>query len=1096
MTANPLDTTIVRRSRDRQALLWVCQPYDLKVGVAPHDYGKPADEVQQLYRADVTGPDLRLAKLYWEAIWIEGARSSVLQVIRAESVAAQEGARRVVVLAGSDDTNAEFSEWQFQPVCVLPGLLDPQAAPDARYGEVRERVRERIADDLAKRLERYPHRLLVVVGVRQSEDLQKRLYPALEDNRVVDLDLLVVYPPDLATPAEPENADVRLHLWRGTVEELISELTGVGAPVAGEPVRWSLRVGKQRVHLAADAMQRILDQFALLTEQDLLPPKGFILDDLNAFLSGDLRTWAGYAAGLPIPRAYVTKAGRSLAEELVAALRQLDAEESGRPKELGTARRTSVLRLPCAGGSGATTLLRAAAFQAAAEGFPTLVLRPGRTDIDMEVLTAFCTALTEAALKQGVVTFPPIALIVDTDAIGLPVSRRLAQTLANQGRRVVLLQAISLSDTRGVENLPALGTELTSDEVSSCARGFRQLIERWSLPIEPIPTEEDWEAYEKRSRWVTPGRDSQTVTLFWVALRFFLTEGMRLTDAEQALQALGGWIDKRDRQVRDEGMRKVLLWVAALSSQRIVCPLATALRPISGGGLSSNQVRVLRQFGDLIEWDDYSRDLQDYTIRFSHPSLGQEYLRRRRGSADPRSVADAIYPMLQQLKPGQPADRWLAEVLVSRVLTPTYEDRLYTDWDWRLSAFEQFPEGLVFQNKMMLHHWARCLYQSADARNAPDMSYEERRHRIERAISQLRQALELPRRQQRDEHPSHLYNTLGVALARLARLLESHDKAMADEKWNEACQAFRLSVDLLPDNVEALLAFSRRLLVHAGVLSDGPVNDATPLLDDVARALGLLDEVEELLSQLEDPDPDWTTDLVEYRTQALRWFDQERVRESIAELQHSDNAELGYYCEAQLVVRQSDATDGLERALEILDRAAYLKPLGPRSLRFELSVFRRHPQWRYDFARLLNLHELLDSATDHAPHPVEKFRHAVLCYQAGQPREGEKRFRRLRDEERRGDTSPPSIRDFWRDPKNPEEPRSTHIRISRWISEWRAEGYVEELGQKVPLRPRHFSPMPKLTEVVPCVIRFEFSGPLAVPKRFVERPKIKESRTR
>jgi hypothetical protein len=44
MTARSLDTAIVRRLRDRQALLWICQPYDLKAGKESHDYNKPADE--------------------------------------------------------------------------------------------------------------------------------------------------------------------------------------------------------------------------------------------------------------------------------------------------------------------------------------------------------------------------------------------------------------------------------------------------------------------------------------------------------------------------------------------------------------------------------------------------------------------------------------------------------------------------------------------------------------------------------------------------------------------------------------------------------------------------------------------------------------------------------------------------------------------------------------------------------------------------------------------------------------------------------------------------------------------------------------------
>jgi hypothetical protein len=79
-----------------------------------------------------------------------------------------------------------------------------------------------------------------------------------------------------------------------------------------------------------------------------------------------------------------------------------------------------------------------------------------------------------------------------------------------------------------------------------------------------------------------------------------------------------------------------------------------------------------------------------------------------------------------------------------------------------------------------------------------------------------------------------------------------------------------------------------------------------------------------------------------------------------------------------------------------------------------------------------------------------------------------------------------SRRDFWRDTQDPTQPRRTQIRVSRWITEWRAEGYIDDLQQTVPLRPRHFNPPSRIKEIVPCIIRFEFNGPLAVPPRFVE----------
>jgi hypothetical protein len=82
-----------------------------------------------------------------------------------------------------------------------------------------------------------------------------------------------------------------------------------------------------RTHSAPDAIQKTLDQFELVTEADLRPAKSFTVDDLTAFLAGTPDAWTGYAAGLPVPRKYTTARGRSLQDELLDALRELEEGE-------------------------------------------------------------------------------------------------------------------------------------------------------------------------------------------------------------------------------------------------------------------------------------------------------------------------------------------------------------------------------------------------------------------------------------------------------------------------------------------------------------------------------------------------------------------------------------------------------------------------------------------------------------------------------------------------------------------------------------------------------------------------------------------------
>jgi hypothetical protein len=154
-------------------LLWVCQRYDLLPDAEPHDYDLPPTEAVLIYRSQVNAADRVIAARYWEAIWLEGAQSPLLTAMRQTAEKqVTEHRRPVVVLTGQADAEAQISAQEFLPVSVLPGLLDSQAIPDTQYGRVRKRVRERVAQELAARLSKYPGRLVVVLGAINEHDLQ------------------------------------------------------------------------------------------------------------------------------------------------------------------------------------------------------------------------------------------------------------------------------------------------------------------------------------------------------------------------------------------------------------------------------------------------------------------------------------------------------------------------------------------------------------------------------------------------------------------------------------------------------------------------------------------------------------------------------------------------------------------------------------------------------------------------------------------------------------------------------------------------------------------------------------------------------------
>jgi hypothetical protein len=947
-------------------------------------------------------------------------------------------------------------------------------------------VRRRTAWDLASRLKTYSRRLLIITGASTQQDLEF-VYEVLEDLPVGDLTVLLLWPREVPAPEAPSNSGLSFLLWRGSEDDFISALMRLGAPSASEVPSSAIRVGTHRIVLPAKDLRRVAERFSIITERNLIRPNALTGADLEDFLRGVPNAWTAFAAGLPAPRLYRTEADRTLTEEVLEAAAAVNRQQDGII--------SFTVQLPAEGGSGATTILRAAAFAAASEGYPTLVLRPEQVDVDIEDLLAFTTAVSEACLATGLDHAPPSVLVLDVEHAGAPGVANVAQTLAVHGRPVVVLQcvrydeALSPSEKRlkRVARLRPLLAATEPQEVQQCEDTFRTIVERWRLPI-TLPSFDHWQAYSIQSRYYTPTGTTESTSIFWVALRFFLAEGSEFSSRDNIEDALGAWLEKRTRKLTDPGIEAFVSYVAALSSFRIISPLTTVLRPITGGTFTSATLGALRDLADLIAWGDPAPDFGDQPLRFLHPALAHEFLRRH-GIRSPSQRANELVPVLRALSAGHSADIWLAKSFATIVLAPKHEERRNAEWDWRLRLFEEIPPLICNQSKAILHHWARCLYQSADRMVQPTLPFDQRRHRIEQAIARLRAATNLPRRPGRDEHPSHLFNTLGTAYTRLANLLtEAEECDAASAVWKAACTAFEQSIGSSPGlNVEALLAFALRLLEHAGQPSDGAGVETEAKTFEVAHALSLLDEAEEVLRDSATSTPEWEEQVAHYKTRALGWLSAEAGLRYIRDLQSQQDPELGFYCEARLILWNEGRGDDVDGALAVLERMeAVGVPLRPRSLALQLMLLRIHPAKRFEFTLQKQLYDQLEAQSSYTLRPIDRFRHAVLCYQVGAYQLGADKFRKLREDLRRAEGAPPRMRDVWRAHDQPDVPRKTNVRVSRITTEWRAEGYVDDLAQTVPLRPRHFTPPPKENAVIPCVIRFEMNGPLAVPPRFEE----------
>lgn len=1077
--------------QERRVLLWVCQPYDLSVGELPHEYDLPENDATLRYRQKPTATDAILSSLHWEAIWLEGVQSPLLKSLRDRQNDDAVGSRKLVLLASEADAKAVVNTAEFLPVFALGGTIDEggKASLPSRYDPSRRRTRDRVAWDLASRLVDYPRRLMIVIGSENQSTLP-RLYDVLSERPILDLTIVFIVPEGGQPPASPPSSGTQCLQWNGTVDAFAKALSTIGAPKAGELSEWAIRVGKRTVKLQERDVARISESFAIVTEKSLMPANQFTLDDLHAFLAGNLDNWRAYTetVGLPVDRAYRSASQERLSELVLKRLQDAHTEN-----DLASFYH---IQLPCESGSGASTILRQVAFRAAQRGFPALVFRPDRIAIVLDEVTAFASSVIEASLEQGTSRSPVFLLVFDVQHESITDLRKLGPLLAGAGRTVVILQAVSSRQSYTAEItgrngclLSVLRADANAHEVSECRKAFAGIATKWHLDL-TVPDENAWTDFSVATRFVdTPTNPQEASSSFWVALWFFLTQEMDSAGGDRFRDALGNWIQRRTAEIASPAMRAVLDYVAVLSSFRLPSPLWSVLRPATGGSFSSDLTPMLKQLEGVVEWGPMQQAHEDQTLRFLHPVMALEFLRQK-GIREERHRVELLRPLLESLSTGHLADVWLSEVVATEILAPKFEERFYGAWDWRIAAFQCFPAQVSRQSKTILHHWARCLYLSADQKlaGAWAMGVGERRKRLCESIDLLKQALIIPQRYLRDEHPSHLYNTLGTAYSRLATLLESGLDCEAEAKraWQDCCKNFEESIRLSGrTNVEALLAFAKRRMDHWRL----PQNQASPATNErtteLVEALSLLDEAQELVESLPTSEVQWEDEIAKNKVLILHSLNTAEAAEFLQQLKTSATPDLGYYCHAQLLTKgKSDPMDR-DKAISLLLMARSEKiPLGHRSLHFLVSLLRMHPEQQYEHHLLRSLYIELEGLPGYTSRPFDHFWHAVICYQIGEYREGAQRFSKLRELSRSLDNFRLRVRAVLLDPKRRGRALELVARVTRVISDWRAEGFIDEIGQKIHLRPRHWSVMPKIGDPVRCVIRFEANGPLAVPPRF------------
>ena len=1081
-----LPSRLVVMLRERKALLWICQKAELALGTEiHHDASSLEDEVGR-YRPEPDSEDFGLANTYWEACWTESVVDLFYEAIREIANSGDRDdpssqRRPPYRLATDPDSEGQIDRRQFLPIYEVNGTSRDDD-PEGHYGGSPAR-RLAYKMSLIRKLESFPGRALVVVGALDSDDLAT-VRDAIDFMPSSNL-VVILWPADAPVP-DDFGAGHRLdiHFLRGTRSEFIDALTAAGAPQHTAAPKLGIRFGRFTLELKEEDLLEVDEDFVVLRNSDFEVPSKKSHDDsanIDRLWRSEPDDWIPFASEMVFRRHYQPLLGaeEDLAGHVISQLRKLS--KSDRVVNM-------TLSIPATSGSGITTALRYAAFEAAQLGFPALLCKPANQRFSVEKLGAFLNRLQERGREQTTgAEYTPALIIFDRQHRGIEQVSELATILAARGRHALVIEVIPAGgvEVDGRPLRPPKGRYSTAREFRGDVDGLelQSLAEHFSnlyRPLDiPIPTLSEWLAYQERQSIVSFNGDHTVDSHFWIALRFFVGKGIRDID-------LAEWVGRTyEERVKGRSAKIAVRYIAAFSSLGIAVPLAPLLRSVGTTTMLDTSImstlRHVSESEDLLQWGDSEEYIHDQTVSFKH-RLMAIHLLEILGSTRWEDHLRECWGLLEILKAGPLADSWLVEALVFEALRVERFDTAMRDrLPALLATFERIPSVIAERSAPTQHHWARALGHKA--RQSEEIT--EKIVLYFRAVKRLELACELAESERGREHPRNIYNSLGVMRSEFSRTLRGNGQAeQAEALWQSAAAAFDLALRFGSDNFVVLSAYANRLIEHAQ-----EVEDTSQALSDVASALSHLAQAEEAAMLADSLSNDDAGYLALERNKAWNVIDAEQAEQHIERLINEGN-EIGIVLKAYKVLSdmtyedwQQGTASQLTYAFNILSEA-YDQKSPSRSWRSIFLLYRivsALKAERFDFKFRLKLLDELDTVSFRWYSGL-RFAQAVLCYQTGDFRRGFNLFRDLRSKFVTGDLQPMRLTSFWRDPNRPFEPMQASVRIQHMRSDWVAYGEVSQLtGQRVLTRPRWFDVQPRIGDVRQCHIVFERDGPLAVP---------------
>ncbi|MBU3993606.1 MAG: hypothetical protein KKA12_13830 [Alphaproteobacteria bacterium] len=745
-----------------------------------------------------------------------------------------------------------------------------------------------------------------------------------------------------------------------------------------------------------DAERPILSSYDLIQERDLaaVPAEDLTEDEFIGFFEGRQDSWRPYAAEVPWLR------DRKVPGELKRLLGKLDTVGSPENK---------VAYIASEPGAGGTTLARAIALEAARSGYPTLVAKPVPFVPDPLPLIGFLTRAHQAFLaaqEAGSARQPDERTLYETPWVIVfdrahfegreGEVRHFLNELTKSGRPAIILSVTG--PTKPLEFYDSIAQEvaapshfLDADDAAALGRHLNTFLRVYN---KARPSEAWTQFYHDHGVGQMHG-----VAAFWITLSFWLRLSRDITGSIQ------DWIYSAFLEHGEsDAMRRALIEIAALSSERL--PLNEGLLPPSDNQWplalrledKRKNLAALGLMSVRADGERYWGLAHDIQGRLLLNALFYDFATRTElGFGDARDPEHlrflALRCVAMKSAMAETRHRALAEQFATTIfkVDPDHGARAFAPiWRDVLATLDGMPKLLRDTSRVFRHHTAisRRRISALDERIF-GVTDEDRVQLLERAVDDIRFALTSIDRTPGEEPDLYLYNSLANAYLNLAAVIASTHgtrervaelRQLASEATHRAYSDNPTNPWVVETHIKNLLSIARsepEHAVQAALDALLAVYEAVRASDVNLRAAQLGRLGEDALSALfanaapdiEVRDPTSPLDVLVATWRILSNAGVTALDETLAQL----------------------PVLAAEKALDILANPEGRGDMHVLRLRYGILSAARP----FDFANRLALVENLQ-ATDGRLSPQLQLEYALLLYQVGRAREGDRSFRQLR----------------------------------------------------------------------------------------------------